>query len=355
MTGPLAGVRVVELQGLGPGPYAGMLLADLGADVVQVGRAGTQADPAVFNRGKRWLALDLKDAGDLARLNELVDRADVLVEGFRPGVVERLGVGPDECLARNPRLVFVRLTGYGQDGPYAHRAGHDLNYLALAGALEPLGRAGSPPTPPINVLADFAGGGMLAVLGAVAALYERAASGRGQVVDAAMVDGAAMLLSPFYNGRARGSWGPRGTNSLDTGSHFYDVYETADGQWLSIAAIEPQFYAALRAVLGLPPDDAQLDADAWPAKKKEIADVVRTRSRDEWVAAFADVDACVEPVLTPEEAPSHPHHVARGLFVDVADRVQPVSAPRFGRTSTTTPPPVAPASVDEVLDAWSAR
>lgn len=346
-SGPLDGVRVVELVGLGPGWFTGMMLADLGAEVVRVDRVAEarsvdRSRPATnaMHRGKRSVALDLKQPAGVEAFLRLCEGADAVIEVFRPGVAERLGIGPDDCLARNPRLVYGRLTGWGQEGPLAQEAGHDLDYIAVSGALEPLGRAGQPPTPPINVLGDFAGGGMLLAFGIVSAVLAAARSGAGQVVDAAMVDGAALLLTPFFSARNSGFWGPRGTNHLDTGSHFYEVYECADGRWVAVGAIEPQFYAALLEGLGLvgegvedPEDPAeQMDPSLWPAKKERFAAVFRTRTRDEWCAAFAGRDACVAPVLAPEEAPAHPHAVARSAFLNVDGVPQPAPAPRFSAT-----------------------
>ena len=348
MSGPLAGTRVVELVGLGPGPFCGMVLADLGADVLRVDRvdaaqAVDRQRPATnpMHRSKRAVGLDLKSPDGVETFLGLVERADAAFEVFRPGVAERLGVGPDDCRARNPRLIYGRLTGWGQSGPLADAAGHDLDYLAVAGALEPLGRAGQPPTAPINLLADFAGGGMLLALGIAAALYERERSGQGQVIDAAMIDGAALMLTPFYGARASGAWGPRGTNLLDTGSPFYDVYETADGAWLGVGAIEPQFYAALLEGLGLADADlpAQMDTDGWPQLRARFSAVIATRTRDEWVERFAGLDACVAPVLTPVEAPEHPHHRARAGFLTVAGVPQPAPAPRFSRSTLDDPRP----------------
>jgi alpha-methylacyl-CoA racemase len=347
VSGPLDGVRVLELVGLGPGPFAGMLLADMGADVLCVDRPVSVSSAAgALTRGKRSVAIDLKAPGGLDALLALADRADVLIDVFRPGVAERLGFGPDVCAGRNPRLVYVRLTGFGQDGPWASKAGHDLDFLALAGALEPLGRADGPPTAPINVLGDFAGGGLLAAYGAVMALYERERSGRGQVVDAAMIDGAAILLAPFYAGRAAGGWGPRGTNLLDGGAPFYDSYECADGGWLAIGALEPQFYADLLKGLGFDDDPAeQFDQSRWPSLRERIAATVRTRTRDEWVEIFEPLEACVAPALRPDEAPAHPHAVARAMFRTDADgRPEPAPAPRFSRTpgAVTEPDPANP-------------
>jgi len=346
--GPLAGTRVVELLGLGPGPFCGMLLADLGAEVVRIDRADAAraldtSRPATnaMYRSKAALGIDLKAPAGVEAFLRLTDRADAVFEVFRPGVVERLGIGPDVARARNPRLVYGRLTGYGQNGPLAHKAGHDIDYLAIAGALEPLGRAGAPPTPPINVLGDFAGGGMLLAFGIVAALVARGRSGEGQVVDAAMVDGAALMLTPFYAARASGFWGPRGTNMLDTGAPWYDTYETADGGWLALGAIEPQFYAALLEGLGL--DAARLpdqhDRDGWPTLRAQFAAAIRTRTRDEWEAHFEALDACVAPALTPEEAPAHPHNRARATFREARGVPQPAPAPRFSGTPLDDPGP----------------
>ena len=349
--GPLKGLRVVEMVGLGPGPFAGMLLADMGADVLRVDRPQPQPFGATgaMIRGKRTIRLDIKRADALDLVLRLADDADAFFEVFRPGVAERLGFGPDVVSARNERLVYGRLTGYGQDGPWANRAGHDIDYLALAGALEPIGPP-EKPVAPINVLADFAGGGMLLAWGIACALVERATSGKGQVVDAAMIDGAALFLTPFYAGRTSGNWGPRGTNMLDGGAHFYDTYECADGGWLAVGAIEPQFYAALLKGLGLDDEDPaeQYDAATWPAKRRRLADVIRTRTRDEWCEVFDGLDACVAPALAPDEAPAHPHAVARGAFLPGA---QPAPAPRFSRTA----PAVAPVDDDTAaaaLTAW---
>jgi alpha-methylacyl-CoA racemase len=341
-------MRVVELLGLGPGPFCGMLLADLGAEVLRVDRvdAARSVDlsrPATnaMYRSKSAIGLDLKAPAGVDTFLRLTDGADAAFEVFRPGVVERLGIGPDVVCARNPRLVYGRLTGYGQDGPLANKAGHDIDYLAIAGALEPLGRAGAPPTPPINVLADFAGGGMLLAYGIVAALLARERTGDGQVVDAAMVDGAALMLTPFYAARASGFWGPRGTNMLDTGAPWYDSYETADGGWLAVGAIEPEFYAQLLEGLGLSeerlPD--QQDRERWPELRDRFATVIRTRTRDAWEAHFASYDACVAPALAPTEAPGHPHNRARATFRDIRGVPQPAPAPRFSRTPLGEPTP----------------
>ena len=364
--GPLKGVKVIELVGLGPGPFAGMLLADMGAEVLRVDRvdaalAVDTSRPATnpMNRGKSSIALDLKQPAGVEALLRLVERADAFFEVFRPGVAERLGIGPSDCLARNSALIYGRLTGWGQEGPYATAAGHDIDYIALAGALEPLGRAGQPPTPPINVLGDFAGGGMLLAFGIACALFERAASpsGNGQVVDAAMVDGAALMLTPFYSARAIGAWGERGTNHLDTGAPFYEVYGTADGQWVAIGAIEPQFYAELLRRLGLQDDPLMADQwerDRWPQQKLALAAVFAQRTRDEWCAILEHTDACFAPVLSPLEAPLHPHGVARRAFVSIGGIPQPAPAPRFSRTpaEVSGPPTHTGADTDAALAAW---
>jgi alpha-methylacyl-CoA racemase len=359
--GPLAGLRVIEMVGLGPGPFCGMLLADLGADVLRVDRveaAASDREPTFcHDRGKRSIGLDLKRPEGVDALMRLVERADVFYEVWRPGVAERLGVGPADCHACNPRLIYGRLTGYGQNGPWRDAAGHDIDYIALAGALEPLGRAGQPPTPPINVIGDFAGGGMLLAFGIACAAFERERSGQGQVIDAAMIDGAALMLAPFYAGRARGGWGPRGTNTLDTGAPFYEVYETADGKWIAVGALEPQFYAALLDGLGLTGDAdaaAQHERARWPALKERFAAIFRTKTRDEWCGIFEGRDACVAPVLDPVEALLHAHHMARGLFVEPGGVPQPAPAPRFSRTPAgiAAPPTAAGADTDGALAAW---
>jgi alpha-methylacyl-CoA racemase len=360
--GPLAGTRVVELAGIGPGPFCGMVLADLGAEVVQVHRApGTTPSLDPLERGRLSVSLDLKRPEAVEVLLRLVESSDVLIEGFRPGVTERLGVGPDVCRARNPRLVYGRMTGWGQDGPYARYAGHDINYIALAGALEGLGRAGQPPTPPTNLVGDFGGGGMLLALGVVSALFERDRSGEGQVVDAAMVDGVALLMSFLYGMQAIGRWGPgRGKNYLDTGAARYDVYETADGKWVSIGANEPQFYSRLVRLLGVA-DDPDVAADVArpigdvsvsPPAKEKLAAVFRTRTRSEWCELFeGDGELCFAPVLTMNEAPENPHLRARGTFAEIGGVVQAMPAPRFSRTpgSVRWAPPARGEHTDQVL------
>ncbi|NUT98088.1 MAG: CoA transferase [Saccharothrix sp.] len=356
MGGPLAGLRVVELAGLAPAPFGCMVLADLGADVVRVDRVsgGVDVPGDVLGRGRRSIGVDIRRPEGAELVLKLVERSDVLVEGFRPGVTERLGIGPAQCLARNRRLVYGRMTGWGQDGPLADRAGHDINYIALAGALEPIGRAGQPPTVPLNVIGDFGGGGLLLALGVLAALYERERSGRGQVVDAAMVDGSALLTTFLHGMKAAGAWGgERGTNLLDGGAPFYDVYATADGKFVSIGALEEKFYADLLVLLGLSESDvpSRHDPAQWPALRARIAEAVATRTRDEWAALAEGSDACLAPVLAPDEAPAHPHNRSRGTFVEVGGLAQPGPAPRFDRTPAGTPtaPPSAGHHTDEVL------
>jgi alpha-methylacyl-CoA racemase len=364
VSGPLSGFRVIELAGIGPGPFGAMMLADMGADVVRVDRpsAVRGGDPGrppreSLNRGRRSVAIDLKHPDGVETVLRLVEAADALLEGFRPGVTERLGIGPDACLARNPRLVYARMTGWGQDGPYAAAAGHDINYIALAGVLHHLGRAGQPPTPPLNLVGDFGGGGMLLALGVVAALLEASRSGEGQVVDVAMVDGAAALMTMIWDFTAMGLWNAeRGTNLLDTGAHFYDVYECAHGGHVSVGAIEPQFYAELCRLSGLADDDGvnRMDRGAWPGLKAKLAAIFRTKTRDEWCALMEGTDVCFAPVLSMAEAPAHPHNVARGTFTERHGVVQPSPAPRFGRTpSVLDRPPAHPGQhTDEALADW---
>lgn len=364
MSGPLQGVRVVELAGIGPGPYACMLLADAGADVLRVDRlTGTSPTPSagphwdLLNRSRPSVAVDLKHPDGVAVVLDLVERADAVVEGWRPGVAERLGIGPDACAVRNPRLVYGRMTGWGQEGPLASSAGHDINYIAVAGALWAIGRADDRPVPPLNLVGDFGGGGMMLAFGVVAAILEARVSGRGQVVDAAMVDGAASLMTMMYAFHESGLWSEeRGANMLDTGAPFYEVYETSDGNWFAVGAIESQFYAELLGVLGLDAADlpAQMDRTQWPAMKERFAAVFRTRSRQEWTEAFAGTDACGAPVLSPWEAHEHPHNRHRETFVDVAGVRQPAPAPRFSRTPGTVrrPPSQPGADTDEALAAW---
>ena len=362
MSGPLEGLKVVELAGMGPAPFACMLLADAGADVIRLERppgrpsadSGSHWD--LLTRGRPSVGIDLKAPGAAEVVLDLTAQADVLVEGFRPGVAERLGIGPDECWARNARLVYGRMTGWGQQGPLAEAAGHDVDYIALAGALWPIGRAGQPPVPPLNLVGDFGGGGLVLAFGVLAAVLEARQSGQGQVVDAAMVDGAAALMTMTYAFAARGLWRQeRGVNLLDTGAHFYEVYETADGGWFAVGAIEPKFYAELLRGLGLAgePLPDQMDRAHWPGMKERFAAVFRTRTRAEWAAVFQGTDACAAPVLSPWEAPDHPHNAARGTFVEVDGVVQPGPAPRFSRTPSVAGRPSPPgADTDRALAAW---
>jgi alpha-methylacyl-CoA racemase len=366
-TGPLDGIRVVELAGIGPGPFAGMMLADMGAEVLRVDRAGAVRDGAappvsdVLGRGRRSVGVDLKHPDGRDAVLRLVASADALIEGFRPGVTERLGLGPDDCMARNPKLVYGRMTGWGQDGPYAAMAGHDINYIALSGTLSLLGRAGAPPTPPVNLVGDFGGGGMLLAFGVVCGILEASRSGQGQVVDAAMIDGAAVLASMIWGFKAGGGWGERGTNLLDTGAWYYDVFETADGGWISLGSLEPQFFAEMVRITGLADDvdglgpvASQGDRAAWPAAKDRLAALIRTRTRDEWCALMEGTDVCFAPVLDLDEAPSYPHHAARATFVEVDGVVQPAPAPRFSRTpGGVRSGPAAPGQhTDDALAAW---
>ena len=357
MSGPLAGVRVVELASLAPAPFGCMILADLGADVVLVERPGGGSSPATapLRRGRRTVTLDLKAQAGVADLLSLAARADVLVEGFRPGVAERLGFGPATIEKINPRLVYARMTGWGQHGPLAQRAGHDIDYIAVAGALEPIGRPGERPHAPVNLLGDFGGGGMLLAVGVLAALLERERSGRGQVVDAAMVDGSALLTTFLHGMIADGRWRhPRGENMLDGGAPFYDTYRTADGSFVAVGALEPAFYRALLDGLGLDPAALPSPADRsrWPELRERFAAAFRTRTRDDWTLIFAGTDACVAPVLSPAEAPGHPHNVARDAFVPVDGMLQPAPAPRFARTPAGVPAAPSAAGVDEILGGW---
>ncbi len=344
--GPLAGVRVVELAGIGPTPFAAMTLADMGADVVRIDRPGAgplfgPAEADLLNRGRRSVAVDLKHADGAATVLRLVERADVLIEGFRPGVAERLGLGPDECLRVNRRLVYGRMTGWGQEGPLAHAAGHDLGYIATTGVLHAIGRAGGPPQVPLNLLGDFGGGGMYLVTGVLAALLEARASGQGQVVDAAIVDGTAHLSTMIAGMRAWGGWSDeRGTNVLDTGAPYYDVYETSDGRHMALAALEPQFYDEFVARFGVSDLPDRHDPQQWSALRERIAQRFRERTQAEWTQVYDGTDACVAPVLTFDEAAKGPHLAARRTFVEHHGVVQPAPAPRFSRTPTAlgTPP-----------------
>lgn len=357
---PLSGVRILEFDGLGPVTFAGMVLADLGADVLRLTRSAA-AGAAVFaevggeilHRGRPEVPVDLKNPDDLARVLELVSGADALIEGFRPGVMERLGLGPDVCAARNARLVFGRVTGWGQSGPKARDVGHDLNYIALSGTLSMLGEPDRPPRPPLNLVGDYGGGAMLLVTGVLAALLEARTTGRGRVVDAAMTDGSALLTSLFHALASRGLWGEaRGANLLDGGAPFYRCYACRDGRFVAVGALEPQFYAALLQGLDIPPEEApQYDVAGWPGLHARFAAAFAARDRDDWAARFDGTDACVTPVVTPAEAPGHPHNAARGTFVDQGV-VQPAPAPRFdGERPAITPRPPALA-LDEALTRW---
>ena len=359
--GPLEGVKILEIAGIGPGPFAGMMLSDMGAEVVRIDRAdrvrgGDPENPPkdILARGRRSVAVDLKNPQGVEVVLAMVEKADVLIEGFRPGVMERLGLGPEICLARNPGIVFGRMTGWGQEGPLAHAAGHDINYIALTGALHAIGRRDQAPVPPLNLVGDFGGGGMLLAYGVVCALLEKARSGQGQVVDAAMVDGASALMGMIYAMKSMGVWrDERGTNMLDTGSHFYDVYETRDAKYVSIGSIEPQFYALLLQQLGLegeklPP---QMDREQWAALKVRVAEIFKTRTRDEWSAIMEGTDVCYAPVLDLDEAPEHTHLKQRKTFVEAAGVIQPAPAPRFSRTAPelVRPPSFEGQHTDEVL------
>jgi alpha-methylacyl-CoA racemase len=357
MAGPLAGVRVVELAGLGPAPFAGMVLADLGADVVRVDRPdrpNAVARMDVLNRGRRSIAVDLKHPDGVEVVLRLAAGSDALIEGFRPGVAERLGIGPEACLDRNPRLVYGRMTGWGQDGPYAAEAGHDITYAAVAGALAHIGRAGQPPTPPLNLVADFGGGGMLLALGVVSGVLAAQRNGTGQVVDAAMVDGVALLMAPFFMALRSGFFtDERGTNLLDSGAPFYDSYPCADGRYVAVGALEPQFFAALLDGLDIDPAEVgdQHDRSGWPRLRARLGAAFATRGRDEWVAHFAGRDACVAPVLTTEETLADPHLAARGTVVERDGVPQPAPAPRFAATPAALdrPPPQPGEHTDAIL------
>ncbi|MQA12293.1 MAG: CoA transferase [Pseudonocardiaceae bacterium] len=360
MPGPLTGLRVVELAGIGPGPHAAMVLADLGADVVRVERPaqdrdGPRRDQLLRNR--RVVAVDLKSPARLDEIRELIAAADVVLEGFRPGVTERMGLGPDDCLARNPKLVYARMTGWGQHGPLADRAGHDINYISLTGALHAIGRAGQRPVPPLNLVGDFGGGSMLVLVGILGALWERERSGTGQVVDAAMVDGASVLLQMMWSMRGNGEWSDeRQGNLLDGGAPFYDTYECADGRSVAVGALESQFYAQLLEGLGLAGEDLpeQNDRDGWPVLRDRFAATFATRTRDEWAAIFEGTDACVTPVLTFAEAAEHPHLTGRGTVFDLDGVRQAAPAPRFSRTRPGTPtgPPATTTDAGSVLQRW---
>ena len=357
--GPLRGTRIIEIAGIGPGPFAGMVLGDMGADVVRVERPSGGlfgSGPTDFlNRGKRSICVDLKKPGAVNVVLNLVREADALIEGFRPGVTEKLGIGPDACLEANPRLVYGRMTGWGQDGPLALEAGHDINYISLTGALHAMGRAGEKPAIPLNLVGDFGGGGLMLAFGVVCALLESRQSGQGQVVDASMVDGAAVLMASIYGAQQTGWWqDERGVNLLDSGAPFYEVYETADHRYVSVGAIEPQFYASLMERVGLAGEDcpAQMDRAGWPALHAELTRIFKTRTRDAWCEIFENSDACFAPVLSIGEAHEHPHNTARGTFVETNGARQPQPAPRFSRTAAEIgpPPPGKGEHTGEVLE-----
>jgi alpha-methylacyl-CoA racemase len=368
-TGPLAGIKVLEFAGIGPGPFCAMLLSDMGADVVRIDRTsgvrgGTPKGDAQFDvtsRGRRSVALDLKDSHDVETALRLIERADVLVEGFRPGVMERLGLGPDVALLRQPKLIYGRMTGWGQTGVLAQAAGHDLNYVALSGALHAIGRHGEPPPPPLNLVGDFGGGALYLALGICAALVEAGSSGKGQVIDCAMTDGAASLAAPFFGMRAAGLWtDERDANLLDGGAHFYDTYECQDGKWVAIGSIEPQFYQLLLEKTGLAGDPEfarQMDRTLWPKLSEKLAAVIKTKSRDAWCAIMEGSDVCFAPVLSWLEAIDHPHNRSRETCVSVAGVPQPNAAPRFSRTpgAVQGPAPAVGAHRDEVFADWQVR
>ena len=364
--GPLSGYRIIEIAGIGPGPFAAMMLADMGAEVIRVERAQSVkgAAPATAHwdtllRGRKNIAIDLKNPQGVEALLQLVEKADAIIEGFRPGVMERLGIGPTECAKRNPKIVFGRMTGWGQDGPYAPLAGHDINYIALAGALAHFSRPGEAPVPPLNMVGDFGGGGMFLAFGVVCALLETQKSGKGQVIDAAMIDGSATLMSMFWAMKSIGMFNENapGTNLLDTGAHFYDVFQCQDDKYISIGSIEPQFYALLLEKTGLTNDPAfakQMDPSQWPILKTKLQDVIKQKTQAQWCAIMEGTDVCFAPVLTMTEATQHPHHIARNTFINIAGVTQPAPAPRFSRTSPETPTPPAHAGQHstQILNEW---
>ena len=357
-TGPLDGVKVLEFAGIGPGPFCGMLLSDLGADVVRIDRkgAGRGAKSDITARGRRSVALDLKTPQAVEACLKLMEQADAVFEGFRPGVMERLGLGPDVALKRNPKLVYGRMTGWGQFGPYAKAAGHDMNYIAITGALHAIGTTDKP-VPPLNLVGDFGGGALYLAFGLLAGVIQARATGTGQVVDCAMSDGAASLMAMFYGFKAAGMWrDERRSNMLDGGAHFYDTYQCSDGQWVSIGSIEPQFYALLLEKTGItdPAFQAQHDRDAWPSLRGKLAEVIATKTREEWTEIMGGTDVCFAPVLTLEEAPKHPHNVARQTFLDIDGVIQPAPAPRFSATpgAIQSPPPAIGGDNDAALGDW---
>jgi len=359
MAGPLSGIRIIELAGIGPGPFCGMMLADMGADVIRVERPGGNPGDAgghdILFRNRKSVAVNLKTPAGVETVLRLCEKADGLFEGFRPGVAERLGVGPQVCLARNPKLVYGRMTGWGQTGPLAKAAGHDINYISLSGALHAMGRRGEGPVPPLNLVGDFGGGGMMLAFGMVCGILEASRSGKGQEIDCSMVEGASALMAMFYGLHGIGQFSDeRGTHMLDSGAHFYDTYATADGKYISIGSIEPQFYTLLKQQLQL--DESvfgeQLNPQRWPQQKEKLAAIFRTRTRDEWCKLMEGTDVCFAPVLGLEEAPRHPHNLARNSFVPVGDMLQPAPTPRFSRTPSGTPRPISAPGTDTraVLD-----
>tara|TARA_B100001167_G_scaffold22113_1_gene11733 strand:- start:390 stop:1520 length:1131 start_codon:yes stop_codon:yes gene_type:complete len=355
--GPLKGLKIIEMAGIGPGPFCGMVLADLGAEIIRVDRAsaiGTGSKKEPSNRGKKSIAVDLKAKEGVEVVLKLIETADAIFEGFRPGVMERLGIGPEVCLARNDRIVFGRMTGWGQEGPLANAAGHDINYISLSGALAAIGRPGSPPVPPLNLIGDFGGGGMLLALGLVAALLESKESKQGQVVDAAMTDGSALLMTMIYSMQSSGMWKTTmGSNLLDGGSHFYDTYECKDGKFISIGSIEPQFYALLCQIAELDEKvfSKQMSRDLWPEQKEEIKKIFLKKTRDEWCELMEGTDVCFAPVLDMSEAPQHPHNKERKTFIDLEGVTQPAPAPRFSRTEpeVVSSPSIVGEHTNEVL------
>jgi alpha-methylacyl-CoA racemase len=359
--GPLKGIKIIEVGGIGPGPFCAMMLADMGADIIRVDRKGPFQGPVepkynVWHRNRRSVLIDLRKPEGRKVVLKLIEKSDALIEGFRPGVMEGLGLGPDVCLKRNPKLVFGRMTGWGQEGPLARVAGHDINYIALSGALYAIGRPGENPVPPLNLVGDLGGGGMLLALGILCALLEVKKSGQGQIVDAAMVDGAALLMGIFYAMRAAGVWtDQRGTNILDGGAHFYDTYETRDGKWVAIGAIEPQFYALLLEHTGIEDPDfqVQMDSEKWLDLKEKLAAIFKTKTRHEWCRIMEGTDVCFAPVLSLDEAPKHPHNVLRKTFVEFEGLLQPAPAPRFSRTHPeihTAPPDPGEHTESALLD-----
>ena len=357
--GPLTGIRVVEMAGIGPGPFTAMMLSDLGAEVIRVDRLshkGIGHRANVLNRGRKSIAVDLKNPRGVATTLRLIKQADAVLEGFRPGVMERLGLGPEECLSVNPRLIFARMTGWGQSGPLSQAAGHDINYISIAGALGAMGYADRPPAPPLNLVGDFGGGAMYLITGILAALVERATSGQGQIIDAAMSDGTANLLSPFFGLMAMNMWTTdRFSNRLDGGAFYYGSYECSDGKYISIGSLEPQFYALLlkKAEITDPEFQEQLDEAAWPAKRKKLIEIFKTKTRQQWCDIMEGTDVCFAPVLDLKEAPNHPHNIDRKAFVELDGVVQPAPAPRFSRTQGEIQGPAAMAG-EHTREVWSA-